>query len=705
MRTSRGSASGLSGVDEKNRRMRNVVGPTTSSVLTICSRNPATIDAMAMTVAIPMTTPRMVSPERSLLTRSWSTAISQPSRIEWNAMLLGAQRFDRVEARRAVRRVNAEYDPHADAESQRHRHRPGRHAGGQGGRHLDQGGERAPREQSGDAAQQGQDGRLGEELAPHVAPRGAQRLEDPDLAGALGHAHQHDVHDHDTAHHDADAHHGRHDRENHPGELAPERDQPFTGVDGEVVLLRGPQVVRDAHRLLGAEHTVGHARGRRHLDRDHRGLAAPVQRLERGERQHDEPVPGLPQHGALLGDDPRDRELRTADADRAAHGALRSAEQLLRHIEPQHRDEPPLPLVHVGERRPGRERVVLHHDERRRDPEHQHVTYRAVTPLHVRHRRRPAGLEGDGVRVGQGAFHVRGVLLTDDRPALDPLQLFVVDEPDLDRVAPDLKRVDPDDRARDALAHVRVHALDHRDDRHEEPDRHDDAEQREERAQLVAPRGLERLHNRFGEEHGAGESNGTGDGGRGTGASVADPSPVPRPPSRYSYLSASTGSNLAALLAGYRPNPMPVRAEAARAAMTDHSGTCAGIGVRLATPNATTPPASIPTAPPTSVRVEASTRNCHWMARRVAPSALRTPISRVRSVTEIIMIATTPTPPTINAMDESTSMTRKNMPVTLFQESSSLSWVTIEKLFSCPGLSPRSERNVATTSSMASCWV
>ena len=32
------------------------------------------------------------------------------------------------------------------------------------------------------------------------------------------------------------------------------------------------------------------------------------------------------------------------------------------------------------------------------------------------------------------------------------------------------------------------------------------------------------------------------------------------------------------------------------------------------------------------------------MVARVAPSALRTPISRVRSVTEIIMIATTPTP-------------------------------------------------------------
>src|SRR5881398_2901094 len=160
MRTSRGKASGLSGVDEKNRRMRNVVGPTTSSVLTICSRNPATIDAIAITVAIPITTPRMVSPERSLLMRSWSTAISQPSRIEWNAMLFGAQRVDRVEARCPVGRVDAEHDPHADAEAEREGHRPRRHTGGQGGRDLDQRGQRAPGEQSRDAAEQRQDGRL-----------------------------------------------------------------------------------------------------------------------------------------------------------------------------------------------------------------------------------------------------------------------------------------------------------------------------------------------------------------------------------------------------------------------------------------------------------------------------------------------------------------------------------------------------------------
>src|SRR5204862_13885 len=66
----------------------------------------------------------------------------------------------------------------------------------------------------------------------------------------------------------------------------------------------------------------------------------------------------------------------------------------------------------------------------------------------------------------------------------------------------------------------------------------------------------------------------------GWGAGPHPASPITHPV--YSYLNASTGSSLAALLAGYRPNPMPVRAEAARAASTDQSGTCAGMGVRLA---------------------------------------------------------------------------------------------------------------------------
>jgi len=42
----------------------------------------------------------------------------------------------------------------------------------------------------------------------------------------------------------------------------------------------------------------------------------------------------------------------------------------------------------------------------------------------------------------------------------------------------------------------------------------------------------------------------------------------------------------------------------------------------------------------------------------MAPSALRTPISRVRSVTEIIMMATTPIPPTIKPTIDSPTSAR-----------------------------------------------
>ena len=69
-------------------------------------------------------------------------------------------------------------------------------------------------------------------------------------------------------------------------------------------------------------------------------------------------------------------------------------------------------------------------------------------------------------------------------------------------------------------------------------------------------------------------------------------------------------------------------------------------------------PKTMPSRPPTDVRNAASIRNCHRISRRRAPSALRTPISRVRSVTEIIMIAITPMPPTISAIDEMTTSAR-----------------------------------------------
>ena len=47
---------------------------------------------------------------------------------------------------------------------------------------------------------------------------------------------------------------------------------------------------------------------------------------------------------------------------------------------------------------------------------------------------------------------------------------------------------------------------------------------------------------------------------------------------------------------------------------------------------------------------DASTRNWRRITRGVAPSALRRPISRMRSVTETNMMFMTPMPPTIREM-------------------------------------------------------
>jgi hypothetical protein len=130
-----------------------------------------------------------------------------------------------------------------------------------------------------------------------------------------------------------------------------------------------------------------------------------------------------------------------------------------------------------------------------------------------------------------------------------------------------------------------------------------------------------------------------------------------------------------------------------------------GVGMKVLMAQAIAAPRNSPTRQPTRVRVAASTRNWNMISPRVAPSALRTPISRVRSVTEIIMIATTPTPPTMRPTPDSASMTRKKPCVIWLKESRNRSELTTVKLFSCRGLRPRDARRLAMTSSMASCTV
>src|SRR6476469_3653479 len=88
---------------------------------------------------------------------------------------------------------------------------------------------------------------------------------------------------------------------------------------------------------------------------------------------------------------------------------------------------------------------------------------------------------------------------------------------------------------------------------------------------------------------------------------------------------------------------------------------------------------------PRLVSVAASTRNCQRIVPFVAPNALRTPISRVRSVTLIIMIATTPTPPTSRPTADSTIITRKNAPTILLYSSRIFSGVDGKKMLVAPG--------------------
>ncbi len=65
----------------------------------------------------------------------------------------------------------------------------------------------------------------------------------------------------------------------------------------------------------------------------------------------------------------------------------------------------------------------------------------------------------------------------------------------------------------------------------------------------------------------------------------------------------------------------------------------------------------IPSIPPKAERITDSTRNCRRMSRRRAPSALRTPISRIRSVTDTSMMFMTTIPPTMRLIAVTTIVT------------------------------------------------
>ena len=113
--------------------------------------------------------------------------------------------------------------------------------------------------------------------------------------------------------------------------------------------------------------------------------------------------------------------------------------------------------------------------------------------------------------------------------------------------------------------------------------------------------------------------------------------------------------------AGYIPKKIPTEAEKPIPMANDHHGSEIGKPEIRWTAHPMPLPKAMPITPPSEVRNAASMRNWKRISERLAPSAFRTPISRVRSVTEIDMMAMTPMPPTMSAMDEIT-ISAKNVP-------------------------------------------
>src|ERR1700686_3908024 len=86
------------------------------------------MDAIAITVATPITTPRIVRPDRSLLARSWSTAMSQAS-VTKSSFIRRTESFvphrlPRIEPGGPGGWVDPENHPDTRAETQCDRDRP-----------------------------------------------------------------------------------------------------------------------------------------------------------------------------------------------------------------------------------------------------------------------------------------------------------------------------------------------------------------------------------------------------------------------------------------------------------------------------------------------------------------------------------------------------------------------------------------------------
>ena len=127
------------------------------------------------------------------------------------------------------------------------------------------------------------------------------------------------------------------------------------------------------------------------------------------------------------------------------------------------------------------------------------------------------------------------------------------------------------------------------------------------------------------------------------------------------------------------PKKSPTLKATSSPPITDQSCTALGRGDTQETSFATRTPKKTPSAPPMTATVDDSIKNCSKMSLRRAPSALRTPISRVRSVTETSMIFMITMPPTTSEMEAMAIVTAKNELLMSFHRDKKESVVSMAK--------------------------
>ena len=147
---------------------------------------------------------------------------------------------------------------------------------------------------------------------------------------------------------------------------------------------------------------------------------------------------------------------------------------------------------------------------------------------------------------------------------------------------------------------------------------------------------------------------------------------------------------------------MPTPAPTTSASRIDQGATLAGSGDTAATIFASAMPSAMPIAAPKTLSVADSTRNCDRMSRRFAPSALRMPISRVRSATATSMMFMITIAPTTSPMAGSAVPNRISRPLSSSKNDSAASDVSSAKLSGRAGPRRRKPRIASRTLSMAS---